>query len=54
MTSNSSGAREHLLQSDVGDGVLDDDLARGPGCVLLGVRSLLALVGLGAFHWSHV
>jgi hypothetical protein len=40
---------EHLLQRDVGDGILDDDLARFLGGVHLRVGFLLALGGLDAF-----
>ena len=47
MTSNSVGPGQHLLQGDVGDGVLDQDLARGQGGLLLGVGRGLALLGLG-------
>src|SRR5262249_11170567 len=39
---------EHLLEGDVGDGVLHQDLAGGEGGLLLGVGLALALGGLGA------
>src|SRR5690606_31231788 len=39
-------AREDLLERDVRDGVLDEDLALRELRLLLGVRGLLALLGL--------
>ena len=43
------GTRQHLLQRDVGDGVLDHDLARGQGRLLLGVGLVFTFLGLGLF-----
>ena len=40
------GAGQHLLQGDVGDGVLDDDLAGLLGRVHLRIRLLLAAARL--------
>ena len=49
------GPGEHLLQRDVGDGVLDEDLARREGRLLLGVGGVLALgSALVRSHWSQV
>src|SRR5262249_47036021 len=40
--------RQHLLQRDIRDRVLDDDAARLPGRIHLGIGLLLALGSLGA------
>ena len=49
ITSNSFGRVRNLLQSDVGNGVLDQDLAGCQSGILLGIGCSLATFSLGSF-----